>query len=225
MLALLAGWITGMKPLEMQTMQLVFLRPTPHTKPFSKHVQEVAMQRHLAGLESLWSSGIAVAVGPMESDDYAGMAVLDVKTAAEAKELLKSDPFVKSGQLTLDILPWYFENTFRKAPKFLDVEKIWFGILERPENAPKYPTAKLEEMQAGHIANIEKMARDGILSAAGPLASNEKRRGIFVFYSKDLNQIKKAVAVDPLIRAKRLELKLIPWWTGKGTVVPYRPNN
>ncbi len=225
MVALLAGWIAGTKAYEMQTMQLVFLRAAPHAQPFSKHVQEVAMQNHLTGLESLWNSGVAVAVGPMESAEYEGMAVLNVKTADEAKELLKNDPFVKSGQMTLDIVPWYFENTFKKAPKFLDVEKIWFGILERPENAPKYPTAKLEEMQAGHIANIEKMARDGILSAAGPLGSNEKRRGIFVFYSKDLNQIKKAVSVDPLIRAKRLELKLIPWWTGKGTVVPYRPSN
>jgi len=225
MLALLAGLITGYQASKMVTMQLVFLRPGENMNPLPKNLHEVAMKRHLDGLKELWSSGQAVAVGPMESSDYEGLVVLNVKTAEEARELMKNDPFVKSGALKLDIVPWMLENTFRKGPDFMDVEKIWFGIFERPKNAPQYPSEKLKELQAGHIANLQKMANDGILSAAGPLTSDEKRRGILVFFSKDINQIKKAVAIDPLIRAKRLELKLIPWWTGKGTVVQYKPSS
>ncbi|MEI8282721.1 MAG: hypothetical protein WCG75_09985, partial [Armatimonadota bacterium] len=61
-----------------------------------------------------------------------------------------------------------------------------------------------------------------ILAAAGPFLSDESRRGIFVFFSKDIKQINQAVSRDPLIRAKRLELKLMPWYTGKGTVVQYK---
>ncbi|MBI1331855.1 MAG: hypothetical protein GC165_03140 [Armatimonadetes bacterium] len=223
MLALLAGVIAGYQTSKMVTMQLVLLRPGENSTPLTKNLQEVAMKRHLEGLEALWSAGKAVAVGPMEGSDYAGLAVMDVNSADEAKDLMKDDPFVKSGRLKVDVLPWMLENTFRKGKKFLDVEKVYFGILERPDKAPSYPNQKLEEMQAGHLANIQKMAKDGILAAAGPFLSNEKRRGVFVFCTNDLKVIQKAVAVDPLIRAKRLELKLYPWWTSKGTVVPYKP--
>lgn len=225
MLALLAGLITGYQASNMSTMQLVFLRAGDKVNPFPKNLQAVAMKRHLEELKELWSSGKAVAVGPMESSEYEGLAVLDVKTAEEAKELLKNDPFVKAGMLTLDIVPWMFENTFKKGPDFMDVEKIWFGIFQRPQNAPQYSAEKLKELQSGHIANLEKMAKEGILSAAGPLLSDGNRRGILIFFSKDIDEIKRAVAVDPLIRAKRLELRLIPWWTGKGTVVQYKSDN
>lgn len=230
MLALLAGAIAGFggsgQPQEskMVTLQLVFLRATKDARPLTKNLHEVYMKRHLDGLKALWESGKAVAIGPMQSSEYEGIVVLNVKDSAEANELLKDDPFIKSGMMKTDILPWMLENGFRKGKEFLDVEKIWFGIFERPENTPQYSPEKLKELQAGHLENLGKMANEGILSIAGPLLSNEKRRGIVIFYSKDLGQIKKAISRDPLVKAKRLELNLIPWWTSKGTIVQYKPS-
>lgn len=221
MLALLAGVITGIQTNKMVTMQVVFLRPVSGIAPLTPHVHEVTLGRHLQGLQSLWESGKAVAVGPMDDPEYAGIAVLDVRTKEEAQALIQNDPFIKLGQLRADIMPWMCENTFKKGQKFLDVEKIWFGILQRPINAPKYSADKLAEMQKGHLANIQKMADDGLLAAAGPFLTDEKRRGIFVFFTKDRKQIESATSIDPLIRAKRLEMKLIPWWTSKGTIVRY----
>jgi uncharacterized protein YciI len=234
MLALLAGVIAGYggfiglheNPQEskMVTLQLVFLRATKDSKPLTKNLHEVYMKRHLDGLKALWESGKAVAIGPMQSSEYEGIVVLSAKDAAEANDLLKDDPFIKSGLMKTDVLPWMLENGFRKGKEFLDVEKIWFGIFERVENAPQYSPEKLKELQAGHLANLGKMANEGILAIAGPLLSNEKRRGIVIFYSKDIGKIKKAISQDPLVRAKRLELKLIPWWTSKGTIVQYKPS-
>lgn len=229
MLGLLAGLITmtaaNQEPNKMVTMQMVFLRVAPGKQSIPKDQAKVAQEQHLNGLKKLWESGKAVIVGPIEDKSYAGLVLLDVKSEDEAKELLKDDPYIKAGTLTLDVIPWYFQNVFKKAPKFMDVEKIWFGILSRPKNAPQYPATKLEEMQKGHLANIGKMANDGILASAGPFGAKDDRRGIFIFFSKDLKQIRRAVAVDPLIQAKRLELKLMPWWTGKGTVVQYKSEN
>jgi uncharacterized protein YciI len=225
MLALLAGLITVnhalQAPPNMVTMQMVFLRTVPG-KSIPKSEERAAHLRHMEVLEKLWLDGKAVIAGRIEDKTYAGLVLLDAKDATEAKDLLKDDPYIKTGVLVPDVLPWMFENVFHKAPRFLDLEKIWFGILERPKNAPQYPAAKLEELQSGHLANIRKMAEDGLLASAGPFLSNDSRRGIFVFFSKNLSQIKRAVSADPLIKAKRLELKLMPWWTGKGTVVQYK---
>ena len=207
----------------MVTMEMVFLRKVLGKSPLTKNLAEVYQKRHLDGLMHLWEEGKAVAVGPMEDDSYSGLVILNTKDPIEAKEWLKGDPYVKSGYLTLDILPWAFENHFQHAPKFLDVEKFWFGILERPKNAPQYSAAKSNKLQAGHLANITKMANDGLLAMAGPFLSDEPRRGLLIFFTKDISQIKRAVAADPLIQAKRLELKLIPWYTGKGTIVQYKP--
>ena len=222
MLALLAGLIAVQTPPNMVTMPMVFLRVVPGKHLFPKREERAAQRKHLEVQEKLFLEGKAVISGRIEDKSYAGLVLLNAKDADQARDWLKDDPFIKLGVMTADVLPWMFENVFRKAPKFNDVEKIWFGILERPKNAPQYPAAKLEELQTGHLANIRKMAEDGILAAAGPFLSNENRRGVFVFFSKDLNQIKRAVSVDPLIKAKRLELKLMPWWTGKGTVVQYK---
>jgi uncharacterized protein YciI len=207
----------------MVTMQMVFFRNVPSRNPLTPNLQKTYIERHLSRLKKLWEEDKAIIVGPLEDESYAGLVLLNAKSSDEAKNWLKDDPFVKSGLVTLDVLPWYFQNVFHKAPKFDDDEKIWFGILQRPKNAPQYPADQLTEMQKGHMANIGKMANDGLLAAAGPFGGNDDRRGIFIFCSKDINKIKHAVAVDPLIRAKRLELKLMPWWTGKGTVVPYKP--
>ena len=227
MIGLLASLIAGFRPTQMPpnmvTMEMVFLRKVPGKNPLTKNLAAVYQKQHLDGLMHLWEDGKAVAVGPMEDKTYAGLVLLNTKDPNEAKEWLKDDPYVKSGYLTLDILPWAFENHFQHAPKFLDVEKIWFGILERPKNAPQYSAAKGNELQAGHLANITKMANNGLLAMAGPFLVDERRRGLLIFFAKDINQIKRAVAADPLIRAKRLELKLIPWWTGKGTIVQYKP--
>ena len=225
MLGLLASLVTvfpgSQTPSNMVTMQMVFLRIPPGRQSKPKD-QAKAMPQHLVGLQKLWADGKAIIVGAIEDKSYAGLVLLNTKDASEAKDWLKDDPFIKAGALTIDSIPWMFENVFHKAPKFLDVEKIWFGILERPKNAPQYPADKLKELMSGHLANIKKMADDGILASAGPFLANEDRRGIFIFFSKDLKRIRKAVAADPLIQAKRLELKLMPWWTGKGTIVQYK---
>jgi uncharacterized protein YciI len=226
MIGLLASLFTvlpgSQTPSDMVTMQMVFLRVVPGKNPLTPNLDKNYNERHISGLKKLWEEGKAIAVGPFEDDSYAGVVLLNAKDSDQAKDWLKDDPYVKSGYISLDVLPWFFQNVFLKAPKFDDIEKIWFGILQRPKNAPQYPATKLSEMQKGHLENIGKMANDGILAAAGPFRSDEDRRGIFVFFSKDINQIKRAVAVDPLIRGKRLELKLMRWWTSKGTVVQYK---
>jgi len=55
------------------------------------------------------------------------------------------------------------------------------------------------EMFAGHMANIQRLANDGKLAYAGPLDGVEGARGIFIFAVDSIDEARKLVATDPVI--------------------------
>ncbi|MFN0084822.1 MAG: YciI family protein [Blastocatellia bacterium] len=72
-----------------------------------------------------------------------------------------------------------------------------------------------DKTQAGHMANIQKMARLGKLIAAGPMGDDGNLRGIFLFKSSR-EEARALAAEDPAIRAGRLALDLHSWYGPKG---------
>jgi len=55
------------------------------------------------------------------------------------------------------------------------------------------------EMFAGHMANIQRLANEGKLAYAGPLDGVEGARGIFIFAVDSIDEARKLVATDPVI--------------------------
>lgn len=56
------------------------------------------------------------------------------------------------------------------------------------------------EMFAGHFANMKRLAAEGKLVLAGPLDGVDGWRGLFIFAGKDIEEAKKNVATDPVIK-------------------------
>jgi len=54
---------------------------------------------------------------------------------------------------------------------------------------------------AGHMANINRLAGTGDLVFAGPLAKNDRYRGIFIFNVKTSAEAEVLLATDPAVRA------------------------
>lgn len=68
------------------------------------------------------------------------------------------------------------------------------------------------ELQNAHMANIQRLAEEGLLILAGPFLDNGELRGIYVF---DVSTVEEAAALtqtDPAIQAGRLEMELHPWY-------------
>lgn len=80
---------------------------------------------------------------------------------------------------------------------------------DRPEEAPE----RLQQIQAGHRANIGDMAEEGILRLAGPFAPVEGSdlAGIFLLEMDSLEAAEERTAKDPAVQAGRLCPKVIPW--------------
>ncbi len=77
-------------------------------------------------------------------------------------------------------------------------------------------TASKEETQKffeGHMANINRLAKEGKLVVAGPFMKNDKNyRGIYIFNASSIEEAKTFVATDPAVQSNLLESELTLWY-------------
>jgi uncharacterized protein YciI len=60
---------------------------------------------------------------------------------------------------------------------------------------------KRNAMFQGHFANIQRLANEGKLAAAGPFDGTDGWRGMFIFAAKDVDEAKALTATDPVIQS------------------------
>jgi len=68
---------------------------------------------------------------------------------------------------------------------------------------------------AGHLANIERLAVEGKLIAAGPF---EGGGGIFIFRSSSQDSVRSWLDTDPGVRTHRWNIEILPFTTRIGAV-------
>lgn len=95
------------------------------------------------------------------------------------------------------------------------MKKYFFVMLN---SGPTRSLSKEEtaEIQKGHLAHIGWMGEQGYVDLAGPVESEDEFRGILVFNVPTREEVEKLVAMDPAVKAGRLEMKIYPWWCAKG---------
>jgi uncharacterized protein YciI len=207
---------------EMTTYQLVLLKRGPDWRPMGEREIQGHQEAHLEYLKGLLDANRAIIAGPLDgSEKLRGVIVLDVGSVEAAEAVMADDPWVRAGRLEAEIHPWWTaEGIVQQTDEFRYQETCYLGLLLRPENAPEYSQEKLQELQAGHMANIQKMADAGDLVLAGPMGDDGRLRGIFVFRRTDPDKITAQVAEDPAIKAGRLEMELYPWNVPRGSLPP-----
>lgn len=64
---------------------------------------------HMDNINRLAKEGKLVVAGPLGNNDrsYRGLFILNVKTIAEATQLLESDPTIKEGVFVTELTEWY----------------------------------------------------------------------------------------------------------------------
>lgn len=123
--------------------------------------------------------------------------------------------------LTMIILPFSLfaqkkEKTFQAGE--YTMKQYYFVMLTKgPRRAEITDTAKINELQRGHMANIDRLAKEGKIIVAGPFGDDGNWRGIFVFDCETQEEVEKHLQTDPAIAAGRMAYEIHPWWTAKGT--------
>ena len=183
--------------------------------PEAKRLYEEHVNYVLASLDS----GKAVIAGPFTDDgEISGVFVFRASSAAEAKSWAEADPSVVSGLHVVEMHPWWSEDIFGKAAKPLKLTRLYFAFLTRGEKWTPEKTPATEEIQKGHMANINRLAEMKTLIAAGPFGDNGRLRGIFVFRVKSLEEAKALTATDPAVQAGRLAMEIHPWMVPEGVL-------
>lgn len=73
--------------------------------------------------------------------------------------------------------------------------------------------ATRDSLFAGHMNNINKLAKEGRLVVAGPFGKNDiSYRGVFVFNTASIEDTKAMVATDPAVAAGVFDAVYLPWY-------------
>jgi uncharacterized protein YciI len=77
------------------------------------------------------------------------------------------------------------------------------------------PKEEVEKIQAGHLANIERLYKEGKIDLAGPFdntnEADDNWRGIFVFNVQSKEEVEKLLQTDPAVSSGRLSYIIKPW--------------
>ncbi|KIC93414.1 YciI family protein [Flavihumibacter solisilvae] len=87
---------------------LVILKTGTNTSA-SKQLTDSLFRGHLENINRLAAENKLVVAGPLKKNEkaYRGIFILDVRSIAEAKELLKTDPAVEQKLLDAELFEWY----------------------------------------------------------------------------------------------------------------------
>jgi uncharacterized protein YciI len=105
----------------MKSYTFVILKTGPNKIDDAEEVGRI-FRGHLDNIGRLADENKLIIAGPLGKNEntYRGIFVLNVKTIAEAKELLQTDPAIKEGLLDADIYEWYGAAAL---PVYIDVQK------------------------------------------------------------------------------------------------------
>lgn len=82
------------------------------------------------------------------------------------------------------------------------------------------PDSVVQEMQKQHLANIDRMWKEGKAIIAGPFGDGSG--GLIIMTNTDFEEATKLVGRDPMIKAGRLTADIRSWWAEEG-ILPEPP--
>ena len=99
-----------------------------------------------------------------------------------------------------------------------EMKRYWLVLLQKGPNRNQ-DSISAEKIQAAHIANINRLAKQGKLIMAGPIGVEGDLRGIFLMNCADSTEVENFVRTDSAVITGRLIMKYYPWWTMKGKYI------
>jgi uncharacterized protein YciI len=92
-----------------------------------------------------------------------------------------------------------------------------FVFLNKKADADKITAEESKKIMDGHMANINRLAKEGKLLAAGPF---EGGGGLFILNTQKVDEAKEWLSTDPGVQAKRWNIELLPYIPKRGGVCP-----
>ncbi|HEU5168393.1 MAG TPA: YciI family protein [Chitinophagaceae bacterium] len=99
-----------------------------------------------------------------------------------------------------------------------EMKRYWLVLLKKGPNRNQ-DSISAEKIQTAHMANINRLGKEGKLIMAGPIGIEDDLRGIFIMNCADSTEVENFVRTDSAVITGRLIMKYYPWWAGKGKYI------
>jgi len=96
------------------------------------------------------------------------------------------------------------------------MQQYYFVLLYRGDKAEAISPDSAGAIQAGHMANIQRLAEEKKMVLAGPFTDDTPLRGIFILQAASMEEAKQLCDSDPAIQAGRLRAEIHPWYGPRG---------
>jgi uncharacterized protein YciI len=109
----------------------------------------------------------------------------------------------------------------------MEFDSYYIVFLRRPAKPSQYEQSKLEDIQQRHLAHLGDLYRAGKALSAGPFDEQDDAsvRGLIVMpASLGKDEVRRLASEDPAVRAGRLEVEIVRWYTQRGTAVFPHPD-
>lgn len=93
------------------------------------------------------------------------------------------------------------------------IDKYWFVMIKTGPRTD-YDSVKRQELFRGHMDNMAKLHKEGVLKVAGPFGKNDFQwRGIFILDCATIEDARRYTDTDPAVAAGLFVVDIIPWYT------------
>jgi uncharacterized protein YciI len=101
------------------------------------------------------------------------------------------------------------------ANAFGQLSSYSFVFLNKKSDTVQLPKKDVDKLMEGHMANIERLAKEGKLIAAGPF---EGGGGIFILNTTSIDEATAWVNTDPAVKANRWDVEIYPYRPRVGSI-------
>lgn len=107
--------------------------------------------------------------------------------------------------------------TFLSGLTFAQQTQYTIVFLNKKTDAQSVPKEQLDKIMEGHMANINRLAKEKKLLAAGPFDGGG---GIFILNTTNPDEARQWLQTDPGIQAKRWDVEIFPYKPRIGSICP-----
>ena len=99
-----------------------------------------------------------------------------------------------------------------------EMKRYWLVMLKKGPNRNQ-DSLSAAKIQEAHLANINRLVKEGKIIMAGPMGTDGDLRGIFIMNCSDSTEIERIVNTDSAVMTGRLKMEYYPWWSAKGKFI------
>lgn len=120
-------------------------------------------------------------------------------------------------EATRAVEPLFETFEYKEGDTTYVMQKYFICFYKAVADKPQISKEEEDKLQAAHMAYLGKLADEKIICISGPFHEGGNMRGMSIYVVPSKEEAEKLANADPLVKAGRLAVEILPWWAAKGS--------